>query len=396
MSESILDAAWWPLHVAIGWVITREPEFTERVGRHQHAGKPAKTFCNDVDAAWTRLHNKIRDGFVPAEGKPFRRFALNNAGDEISDSRQYIAPAEIGSLEYHQNGNDLCLVPTEWRVRHESNGSFRFGYRDVHIDKKRLVLNFPAPPPILTSDDLGPPMQPQGAGFMPLSQAAYWIATKGALVVIENVEDNNAWQDAYRDMLDHIASGEVEVVGRQNGYGTPTKIEGHRFSGICVEYPYSDTPNEVLFGDEPHLSCYPFIDEEHWRREFNDKLMADRNLPEFTHLEVKKSDVARLWPSAPPTPADASTSASASGNTSPVGAELRRETPAVTTKSPHLREKVKSALVELYGSSGRSPGVTDKMLLIKVNEWLAERDLSKASLSTIRRARCELRRFDHG
>ena len=134
----------------------------------------------------------------------------------------------------------------------------------------------------------------------------------------------------------------------------------------------------ILFGDEPHVRCYPFIDEEHWRREFNDKLMVDRSLPEFTHLEVKKSDVARLWPFAPPTPADLSTS----GNT------------AVKTGPRHRRAVTKQALVELYGSSGSRPGITEKMRAMAVNKWLTDNGRSPVSPATIRRALQDLRNSD--
>ena len=393
MPESIFGAEWWPLHVAVAWVLTRDREFTERAGRvgkflpsmelvlsnDAHTGNPAETFSNGVDEAWIKLREKISDGSVPTAGMPFRRLALDSVASETSDSRRHIAPAEIRSLEYHQDGEDACLAPTEWRVAHESNWNLRCGYRDVHIDKERLVLNFPpGGPSTLTSEEVGPPMRPEGGGFMPLSQAVYWIATKGGLITIENIEDKNAWQGAYRDVLDHIASGEVEIIGRRNGYGTPTKIEGYRFSGISVDYPFSDTPDEILFGDEPHVRCYPFIDEEHWRREFNDKLMVDRSLPEFTHLEVKKSDVARLWPFAPPTPADLSTS----GNT------------AVKTGPRHRRAVTEQALVELYGSSGSRPGITEKMRAMAVNKWLTDNGRSPVSPATIRRALQDLRNSD--
>ena len=171
MPESIFEAEWWPLHVAVAWVLTRDREFTERAGRvgkflpsmelvlthDAHTGNPAATYRNGVDEAWTKLREKIGDGSVPAAGTPFDQLTLDSGSGKTSNSRQHIAPAEIGSLEYHQDGEDTCLVA------HGSNWNILRGYRDVHIHKERLVLNFPpGGRSTLTSEEVGPPMRPEG------------------------------------------------------------------------------------------------------------------------------------------------------------------------------------------------------------------------------------------
>ena len=54
-----------------------------------------------------------------------------------------------------------------------------------------------------------------------------------------------------------------------------------------------------MFGDQPYIECYGRLDDEHWEKDFSDKLFsgwAARSVPVWSHLQVKASDVARLWP----------------------------------------------------------------------------------------------------
>jgi hypothetical protein len=170
--------------------------------------------------------------------------------------------------------------------------------------------------------DFGTPTRPDGPGFMPLTEAAHWIASKGGIVSVEIGEQ--IWKPAFDDLLAHIASQDVEVIGRR-GAGNES-VPARLFARIRVVYPYSDLPLHTMLGDEPYLDCYPFVDDDHWQREFNDKLYASgRDQPQWTHLQVKKSDVARLWPfELTPQERDASS------ESLPAGSESRKRGPKPT------------------------------------------------------------------
>src|SRR5262249_35869564 len=172
------------------------------------------------------------------------------------------------------------------------------GYRDVHVRSNALFAHFPpGGERVLCSEHVGTPTRAERGGFMPFTDAAYWIATKGGRFEIANIEDVTAWALAYQELTDRIASGDVEIIGRGSGIGTPVKIAGYKFSNIGIDYPFTDTLDEMLFGKVPHVRCYLVRDLEHWQKEFNDKLFgSDERVPEYTHLEVSKADVARLWP----------------------------------------------------------------------------------------------------
>jgi hypothetical protein len=142
-------------------------------------------------------------------------------------------------------------------------------------------------------DHLGPPQRPEGAGYMPYSEAVYWIATKGGAIEIFEIEPGNALKNAYHALNDHIATGEVLVIGRQCGQGTAIPIGGCRFSDIAINYPFSEWPKRR--DGEAHVICRLHRDKENWQQGNCDQLMAGR-LAEFTHLQVRKSDIARVWP----------------------------------------------------------------------------------------------------
>jgi hypothetical protein len=136
------------------------------------------------------------------------------------------------------------------------------------------------------------------SGYIPFSQAAFWLATKGGTSRFD-LEDSGTWKLAYDQLLKRIESGEVEAIGRRRGHGTNEIISGHTFSKIKIAYPCRDTPDELLFGTFPYIQCYGPVDDDHWQRAdgFDDKLFATgHTVPEWTHLQVKASDLARYWP----------------------------------------------------------------------------------------------------
>jgi hypothetical protein len=221
---------------------------------------------------------------------------------ETSEARRDIAPAEIGSLEYRDCDGDPCLVPSDWRVAHGSDWHNGRGYRDVHAFRDHVLGMFPASAKrVLTSELLGPPIQPSTVAYMSLFEAAYWIATKGGSLSI-NVTDSQVWRAAFDALLRRIASEDVGIIGRRVEEGIPDKIAGHVFASIQISYPYIDLPDDLPFGEEPYIECYGRVDEEHWRKDFSDKLFSCFRHARrcsglaWSHLEVKADDLARFWP----------------------------------------------------------------------------------------------------
>jgi hypothetical protein len=238
----------------------------------------------------------MSSGSVRTIGTPFHRIAGTSGGPIVAaESQRQIPWQEIGSLEYCEDGDDQCLVPKDWRVARESNWGNLCGYRNVQVHRDDVLNEFaPGDNRTLTSDVIGAPVAPEGGGYMPLSQAAYWIVTNGGTKSVD-VDDQAAWKHAYDELLAHIASNDVQIIG-QSGDGMNEEINALLFAGLRVSYPYHDTPSELLFGSEPYIESFPFIDDEHWRKGFDDKLVpAPGGKRRWSRLQVKKEDVRRIW-----------------------------------------------------------------------------------------------------
>jgi hypothetical protein len=134
-------------------------------------------------------------------------------------------------------------------------------------------------------------VRPDGASYMALYCAAQWIATRGGTLEI-NPLDEGPWREAFKDLLDQIASEDVKVFGVRDGT-KPEHISGIHFASCLVDYPFSERLG--LIREELCLVSRPYIDDEHWRGGFNDSL-EDRRGVRWRRLMVLKADVARCWP----------------------------------------------------------------------------------------------------
>jgi hypothetical protein len=171
-------------------------------------------------------------------------------------------------------------------------------YSQVTFLREDLTQIWPRYEPFDTSTPLHSesfqPLDPHRPGWMPFSEGAYWIACEGGSKSI-HVQDIEVWKESVSRLLAHISAGKIAVTGRRRGQGLSVPIEATSFVGIRIDYPYSQTPIELLVGSTPHLSCYGVAaDEELWETNFHDALIGQhRQVPEYSHLQVCNADLAR-------------------------------------------------------------------------------------------------------
>jgi hypothetical protein len=151
-------------------------------------------------------------------------------------------------------------------------------------------------------------VKPDGAGYMALYCAAQWIVTRGGTLnphasaagyhttAAERRRNGEGfrqriWREAFKDLLDRIASGDVKVVGERPD-GVSEDISGAHFASCSVDYPFSD---RRILGNELCLVSHPDLDDEHWRHGFDDRLENRRGV-RWRRLQALKADVARCWP----------------------------------------------------------------------------------------------------
>jgi hypothetical protein len=133
-------------------------------------------------------------------------------------------------------------------------------------------------------------MKPDGAGHMPLYCVAQWIATRGGTLEIKPL-DEAIWREAFKDLLNRIASRDVKVVGEYRD-GILKEIDSAHFASCPVDYPFSG--RRTLDNELCLVSC-PYLDDEHWRGGFDDRFENWQGV-RWRRLTILKADVARCWP----------------------------------------------------------------------------------------------------
>jgi hypothetical protein len=291
----IFEQKRWPLHTALAWVITRDLDFTNRSGPGDfwpYVPRDEHETLGEEREAWRLLFGDMKEGRVPVFGKLW-------GGDSAEEMR--ILPEELEGLDWGMHGEMPGLrrrAATQDEDEHlPLDADIKF--TDVLVSSSAMISYYRrgSDPIALNTKHTGPPERPDGPDFMALSAAAYWIAAKGGTFAFF-ARDDAVWKAAYKELLVQIVGGQVRVVGRREKDGFAEPVDGFRFSGIEIDYPYpavdDETSINLMFGDRPFLRCGSPITTADWQRH-NDCLRGGHSAPRISHLQVSKPDVARLW-----------------------------------------------------------------------------------------------------
>jgi len=154
-------------------------------------------------------------------------------------------------------------------------------------DLQRLWPEF-----LVQSYMIKPMTLPGTAGYVPFCAALHWIMTEGGSVD-KNLEDFGLWEASVRSLLPLMSTGEVQIIGRPAAGGPATIIASETFAGVLVSHALKDDLS-VIVGHDPWISCTPYIDQQHWNSDFNDKLYLSHFGPaDWTHLQMRKADLLR-------------------------------------------------------------------------------------------------------
>jgi len=187
----------------------------------------------------------------------------------------------------------LELYPElEWDIVREDRMS-RSGYEEIRFPVRQVV---DAWPDRVLPDTLPPLVVPEGWGYITLSAAAQWIATKGGTRDVSN--DPSVWDVAYRQLTDSIAAGEVETTaivekaGIVEKTGQRQKLEPALFGAIRIHHLFESEEIPGADSVELYLWASPAVDEEHWYAGFSDDLRQRRRTV-WSKLMVSKVDVRK-------------------------------------------------------------------------------------------------------
>ncbi len=140
---------------------------------------------------------------------------------------------------------------------------------------------------------------PTGGGYMPLSAAAYWIATRGGSVTFD-LNDPEAWRPAYEALRARLSSGDVRAMGMRGE--ERLEIPAVEFAGIRFVLPACLTEDfMVIFTAEFSLVCWPYNDEYRWLRGESDTI-ENCTIKRWSRVMVRNEDIEKFWPAEPRKP----------------------------------------------------------------------------------------------
>ena len=156
-----LREAWWPMAVAVAWVLLRSRPVVEQL-LDRHPRKPITFTTVDTyaaalkaggqhttpefknsEAAFYELRHPLETGEIEIAGTPFVRVSDREGSSLEMGNQQTIFYSEMSSLVPYNDHGELCLIPRDWRVAHGSSRTNLRGYRNVVVRSAALVRAFP-------------------------------------------------------------------------------------------------------------------------------------------------------------------------------------------------------------------------------------------------------------
>jgi hypothetical protein len=314
-----MGEAWWTIIMAIAWIAWRSPrKVTEhwddyrrncwrwnyrewRIGKEGtvHSGhfleqREAATFTwLGLAGRYDESHQLVPEGWIDideAKAKLWTALSenlLQATGIGMKSGERTVIPDhEWRDLDTFEEKRRTVLLPRKHGVMSA------LGYSDVVVRRQNVMVLWPPTRGERFTERLPELMKPEGGGFMPLYCAAQWIATQGGKVDFKP-NDVTVWRPAFAQLLARIASDEVSITGMRDH--KREKLAGYLFASCNVDYPFTESSLDFVLGEELYLRSYPYLDEESWRRGFDDSLRSHTTAG-WSKLMVLKSDVAQWWP----------------------------------------------------------------------------------------------------
>ncbi|SDB59482.1 hypothetical protein [Bauldia litoralis] len=299
----------WTLPMTIAWIVWRAPEMVREnwhayvIGCTRWRGVFRNGTCIGFEPGplptptWSLLALHEDYPRERSRATPWRPRSPDEAREELWKALEH-GDVEADAIDL-DTGKRVAVTATAWKslelyseldmdiVREDPLS--RSGYHDIRLPMRQVTDAWPVR---VLSEVLPSPMTPDGPGYMPLSAAAQWIATKGAAVDVGlNPE---AWDEAYRQLTDRIASAEVACTGISKR-GQRERLEPALLGGIRICHLFGSEEIDNADSEELYLWASPYVDEEHWRAGFSDDLRQRRQTV-WTKVMVNKPDIANWWP----------------------------------------------------------------------------------------------------
>jgi hypothetical protein len=243
------------------------------------------------------------------------RLNLRQAERELWEA---LAQENLKAEGFDKNGVPVDIPAREWThlklVEEHDEDVLKYDvissdepYTKVHFRRDDLIRLWPPryKPVDIDSLDLGmiadlhlEPMKSLDS-HIPLSVALAWVITHGGTIRVP-VRDEEAWHSGVGKLLPKISGGSIEIIGRDEG-DTSDRLPALAFASIAVPWPVFRSLSDIFAESEAHIRCCLFSGKEEWKNGDNDQFFKKDSVnPHWTHLQVRREHVLKLWPA--PTP----------------------------------------------------------------------------------------------
>lgn len=143
---------------------------------------------------------------------------------------------------------------------------------------------------------LGPPLRPS-AGYLPISDALYWIASQGGARSF-NARDRGQWEPAIQEFMARISDGTVEITGRQSLFSLAERIDGFKLIGVplCIYVCDGSKSIEMIMARRPYIDIISIPSGSVSSQDKGDRLCNwDCQSREMIDVRAKAADVIKIW-----------------------------------------------------------------------------------------------------
>jgi hypothetical protein len=319
----------WPIVMAIAWIAWRDPHLV------MEQGSEFRSLCTHwIFREWNEpVQNgqsfaKRAGWFLErwpaptAVGLTFLDAALRSRGELPTSARLTPSQAEqelwralseerLTAEGFDRSGALIEIPAREWThlklFEERERDVVKYDaldrdepYKKVRFRREDMVSQWPRYVTVdIASLDLGAiadlhlePMSTK-ASHVPLSVALCWVITGGGVANVP-IRDEEAWRSGVGRLMPTISEGRVEIIGRGDDQ-VSRPLHPIAFASIHVPSPSSLA--DIFAESAAYIGCHLFEGENEWKNGFNDQFFAaDSSRPRWTHLQVRREHVLKLWP----------------------------------------------------------------------------------------------------
>jgi hypothetical protein len=246
------------------------------------AGSLPKTARLTPGEAERDLWRNLSEGRLTAEGLDRVGIPVEIAAREWEHLALFEDSSQRQILKYHPLDGDAAFA--EVRFKRDDLVRVWPSYEAVDLEALDLGTMLDLPLDRISGTET----------YVPLSLAICWVASRGGVDPV-SLRDELAWKAAAHNILSKISDGKVEILGCDKRR-VANVLARPIFALIAAPHPLYESLGQVL-AEETYLSSNFFIGQDGWLKSHNDQLfIAGDKSPAWTHLQVKRTDIAKLWP----------------------------------------------------------------------------------------------------